>query len=227
MSDKVKQDDKRRLAKENRALRGEDWHFGMPVEDGDEDLEEGMFMQEMMRGRMMGGRREMGMRRPMFGDGWVDEWEDDWDMTMDPLMPAFGGRAFGGPPVRHRQRMQGGGFGRMRGRQVDPARAELLRQQEVMFNQAFIDQPPVLGFAAPARGRGRTPATLRPAPAPVPVVPNPNPGATRAGMARRAAVSALPHREPRGGFGRPATTAADAARAAALARNRRGFRSQN
>lgn len=176
MSDKVKQDDKRRLAKDSRALRGEDWHFGMPVEDGDEDIEGDMFMQEMMGNRMMRRPRGMGMQRPRFDDGW----EDGFRMQMDRDRGLFGDRALLG---RHFRGQQGGGFGDMRERQVNAARVDLMRQQEVIFNQAVDGQ--LRGFAA---RRGRNIPNIR--------------------QARLPATAATP---------------AEAARAAALARERRWF----
>lgn len=199
MSDKVEQDDKRRIAREGRALRGEDWHFGMPIEGDDEDpdndrfdfddQEDGMFdifdMQEMMD--MMDHRPGM---QPLHGhdDGWQDRWDDLGDL--DPGM-------FEAPPRRPRPRREEElEFQRAR---VFPPSANTMWQQEERFDQEFDDRAPI--FPAGKRREMENPWPQQ--------------------MSTAAARPVPRQREHEGGPKSLGRTPAVVARAAALARERR------
>ncbi|QDS74176.1 hypothetical protein FKW77_001883 [Venturia effusa] len=215
MSDKVKQDDRKRLAREDRALRGEGWHFGMPIEDDEEDPEDDMFdLADMME--MMGPFGDR--RRPRMGRPFVrledEEWDDPWDEDFviherfegggmlgmrdpfadDGFAEHFGhGRIdFDVPPRRRHRRQEQQEqdlIGRLRG---DPPRVDVVRQQEAMFHHAIRDP------ARLHRGLGNRDRVA---------AERPNVGADRlAGGAQR--------------LGR--TPRSEAARAAARARPRRG-----
>jgi hypothetical protein len=140
MSDKVKQDDKRRLDKDHRALRGEAWHFGMPIEGDDGDA-----VADELRNRLRLGRE--GGRFGGFGAPF-DPGEDAHRF----LLTRDGGRrdGFGRAPDRpfgaldrdadfnpHRRR-------RRRSAAFDglPTRDEVMREQEAMFNGRLVFIPP-------------------------------------------------------------------------------------
>lgn len=140
MSDQVKQDDQHRLARENRALRGEGWHFGMPIEGEDEDIEEEMFDMWEMGGMR---NRPFQMRGPVdhfFRDDMADPFNQDFNLD-----ERFDGGIFGqrnpfhgdfrrdlileAPPRRQRPRREERNFNRVR---FAPPLANIIRQQHFL-----------------------------------------------------------------------------------------------
>lgn len=223
MSDKVKQDDKKRLAREDRALRGEDWHFGMPIEGEDEDED---FEEEMFGMRELGGvRNHLGRMRgpiiPFQMHDLGDPFDEDFQVNARFPVPFMLNEGFNdgilgrghpfdddfqvdgrirrgpifldAPPRRRRQREQPD----LDGVRVAPPRANVIRQQEATFNHHAGDR---MGLN---RERWNRPAAEQT-----------DPGAERI---------AAPVRQHTGGGQRLGRTpAAEVARAAALARPRRG-----
>lgn len=215
MSEKVKQDDKNRIEREHRALRGEGWHFGMPFEGEDEDFED--FEEEIFNMREVGGMRDQmwDMRTNLdhfHGD--EDDLDDPFNQGFDLLERFDGGMLgqrnpfeedfivderfhrgpfiAGAPPRRQRRRQEEPDPDRVR---VVPLRANVMRQQEAMFNHQEGERPWINLRERPAAERRNTGAERV-----VPRPRQPTDGAQRLG------------RMP----------AAEAARAAALARPRRG-----
>lgn len=261
MSDKVKQDDKKRLERESRTLRGEDWHFGMPIEDDDEDPDGGVFdLAEMMDTMGPFGNRRRALGR-LDDQDWDDPFNEDFNMGRFVIggmfdarprrqrrpreQPDLGGVRVG-PPRTAATRQQEFGrlrvvvpprvaavgeqeFGRVR---AIPSRANAMRQQEAMFNHG-LDEDDLRGINLEPRNRNR-PATEQQEAIfnhgldendwrginPEPRNRNrPAAGQTNTGAERLAARP----REIIGGAQRLGRTpAAGAARAAALARPRRG-----
>jgi hypothetical protein len=75
VSEGVKQDDRRRLARGRRGALGLDWDFGMAIEGDEEDeLEDGRFMQKILeQGMMRDGRHIAMLQGDVHGDINMDD----------------------------------------------------------------------------------------------------------------------------------------------------------